>query len=362
VGEPDFHTPENIQQAAFASIIDGKASYYAATAGIPELRTAIKYHYKELYKFPFTEENIVVTDGAKFALYALFQVLLDQGEEVLIPSPYWVSYSEQVKLAEGNPILIPTAESNHFKATVEELENHRTDKTRALVLNSPSNPTGMIYSKEELLEIGNWAVEKDILIVSDDIYGPLVYNGNEFTPIASLSQEIFNQTVIINGLSKAFSMTGWRIGFVIAQKDIVDAITKIISQSTSNATSVSQYAAVEALTGTYASVENMRKTFEERLNEIYPKLVALPGVELEKPQGAFYFFPNIKKTMELTGYTSSTKFLEDLLEEEKVALIGGEGFGAPDNIRLSYASDLDKLNQAIVRMERFINKKMDERE
>jgi aspartate/methionine/tyrosine aminotransferase len=358
VGEPDFVTPKNIQYAAIESITSGRASYYTTTAGLPILKQAIHSYYAPLYKYSFGEENIVVTDGAKFALYALFQVLLDYQEEVLIPAPYWVSYSEQVKLAYGKPIFIATSEENHFKATVEDFESARKDNTRAIILNSPSNPAGTIYSKEELLAIGNWAVEHNILIVSDDIYGPLTYNGNEFTPIASLSQEIFNQTIIINGLSKAFAMTGWRIGFLIANSVIIDAVTKVISQSTSNATTVSQYAAIEALTGAQDSVEMMRATFEARLNEIYPKLMSLPGFKGEKPQGAFYLFPNIKETLELTGYEDTTSFVEDLLEEEHVALIAGVGFGAPYNIRMSYAADLASLHEAIIRMERFIHKKM----
>lgn len=357
VGEPDFATPENIQEAAIKAIKNGKASYYTPSAGIPELRQAVVAYLKQNYGVDYAPSQTIVTDGAKFALYALFQTILDPADEVIIPVPYWVSYGEQVKLAEGKPVFVKGEERNGFKVTVSQLEQVRTAKTKAIIINSPSNPTGMIYEKNELQAIGEWAVKNDILIVADDIYGRLVYNGNEFTPIATISEAIRQQTIIINGVSKTYAMTGWRIGYAVGNQKIINGMTAIASQSTSNPTAVSQYAAVEALTGTQDTVEEMRSAFEERLNIIYPLVSNLPGVTINKPQGAFYLFPNVKQTMAICGYENVTRWVEDLLEETGVALVTGEGFGAPENVRMSYAADLGTLEEAVRRIARFIESK-----
>ena len=357
VGEPDFATPENIQEVAVQAIRNGKASYYTPSAGIPELRQAIVDYIKEYYGITYEPSQTIVTDGAKFALYALFQTILDPEDEVIIPVPYWVSYGEQVKLAEGRPVFVKGEENNGFKITVSQLEASRTPKTKALIINSPSNPTGMIYDQKELQAIGEWAVKHDILIVADDIYGRLVYNGNEFTPIATISESIRKQTIIINGVSKTYAMTGWRIGYALGNQEIIDGMIAIASQSTSNSTAVSQYAAIEALTGEQDPVEEMRVAFEERLNILYPLVSNLSGVTLNKPQGAFYLFPNVKETLAMCGYENVTKWVEDLLEETGVALVTGEGFGAPENVRLSYATDLGTLEEAVRRIAQFIESK-----
>lgn len=357
VGEPDFATPENIQEVAVQAIRNGKASYYTPSAGIPELRQAIVDYIKEYYGITYEPSQTIVTDGAKFALYALFQTILDPEDEVIIPVPYWVSYGEQVKLAEGRPVFVKGEENNGFKITVSQLEASRTPKTKALIINSPSNPTGMIYDQKELQAIGEWAVKHDILIVADDIYGRLVYNGNEFTPIATISESIRKQTIIINGVSKTYAMTGWRIGYALGNQEIIDGMIAIASQSTSNSTAVSQYAAIEALTGEQDPVEEMRVAFEERLNILYPLVSNLPGVTLNKPQGAFYLFPNVKEMLAMCGYENVTKWVEDLLEETGVALVTGEGFGAPENVRLSYATDLGTLEEAVRRIAQFIESK-----
>ncbi|MDK4467006.1 pyridoxal phosphate-dependent aminotransferase [Enterococcus hirae] len=357
VGEPDFATPENIQEVAVQAIRNGKASYYTPSAGIPELRQAIVDYIKEYYGITYEPSQTIVTDGAKFALYALFQTILDPEDEVIIPVPYWVSYGVQVKLAEGRPVFVKGEENNGFKITVSQLEASRTPKTKALIINSPSNPTGMIYDQKELQAIGEWAVKHDILIVADDIYGRLVYNGNEFTPIATISEAIRKQTIIINGVSKTYAMTGWRIGYALGNQEIIDGMIAIASQSTSNSTAVSQYAAIEALTGEQDPVEEMRLAFEERLNILYPLVSNLPGVTLNKPQGAFYLFPNVKETLAMCGYENVTKWVEDLLEETGVALVTGEGFGAPENVRLSYATDLGTLEEAVRRIAQFIESK-----
>lgn len=357
VGEPDFPTPENIREAAVTAIRSGEASFYTQAAGIPELRRAVVDYMKTYYGLDYGIEETIVTDGAKFALYALFQAILDKGDEVIIPVPYWVSYAEQVKLAEGVPVFVEGLQEADFKVTVPQLEAARTEKTVAVLLNSPSNPTGMIYTKDELRAIGEWAVEHGLLIIADDIYGRLVYNGNTFTPMATVSREIRKNTIVINGVSKTYAMTGWRIGFAIGNKEIIAAMAKITSQSTSNPTAASQYAALEALTGEQDSVELMRQAFEDRLNKLYPLVAAIPGVKLTKPQGAFYLFPNMAGTMELCGYDNVTTFVNDLLEDALVATVTGAGFGAPENLRISYAADWDTLEEAVRRITAFVEKK-----
>ena len=357
VGEPDFVTPKNIQKAAIASIEDGRASYYTPSGGIPELKQAIVSYVEREYQLRYQPKQVIVTDGAKYALYLLFQAILNVGDEVIIPVPYWVSYGEQVKLAEGKPVFVSSTQEQSFKVSVAQLEAVRTDKTKAIILNSPSNPTGVIYTEEELRQIGEWAVAHNILIIADDIYGRLVYNGHRFTPIATISEAIRQQTIIINGVSKTYAMTGWRIGFAVGDEKIIQAMTQLASQSTSNPVAVSQYAAIEALTGEQSTVEDMRQAFEKRLNHIYPKVAALPGVSLIKPEGAFYLFPNVKKTLEICGYDNVTNWVEDLLQEAHVALVPGEGVGAPEHVRMSYATDLMTLEKAIERMNDFIEKK-----
>lgn len=356
LGEPDFPTPKTIQAKAIEAIETGKASYYTVASGLPELKEAVKTYMQNYYGYEIETNQVVAATGAKFILYAFFMAVLNPDDEVLIPTPYWVSYADQVKMAEGVPVFVPGLESNHFKVTVDQLEAAYTPKTKVLLLNSPSNPTGMIYSREELLAIGNWAVAKGILILADDIYGRLVYNGASFTPISTLSDAIREQTIVVNGVSKTYAMTGWRVGFAVGQAKIIAAMGKIISQTTSNLTTVSQYAAIEALTGNQSAFDSMHKAFEERLNTIYPLLAEVPGFEVIKPEGAFYLFPNVKKAMAMKGYTNVTDFTNAILEEAGVALVTGEGFGAPENVRLSYASDLETLKEAVARLKTFMSK------
>lgn len=359
LGQPDFHTPKNIQDAAVAAIRDGRASFYTVASGLPELKAAVNTYFERYYGYSVAANEVTFATGAKFSLYTFFMAVVNSGDEVIIPTPYWVSYGDQVKMAEGIPVFVQAKEDHHFKVTVEQLEAARTDKTKVLVLNSPSNPTGMIYTREELLAIGNWAVDHDILILADDIYGRLVYNGNEFVPISSLSEAIRKQTIVINGVSKAYAMTGWRVGYAVGDPEIIAAMSKLTGQTTSNLTAVSQYATIEALTGPQDSVEVMRQAFEERLNTIYPLLCEVPGFEVVKPQGAFYLFPNVKKAMEMKGYSDVTAFTTAILEEVGLALITGAGFGAPENVRLSYATDLDTLKEAVSRLKAFMGSEND---
>ncbi|MEG0287035.1 MAG: pyridoxal phosphate-dependent aminotransferase [Vagococcus sp.] len=357
LGEPDFATPKSIQEAAIASIQNGEASFYTPVGGIKPLITSIINRTKVDYGISYEPSEIVVGTGAKFILYTLFQTILNEADEVIIPVPYWVSYASQVELAEGKPVFVEGQEDNGFKVSVEDLEKARTSKTKAFILNSPCNPTGAIYSPQELEKIGNWAVKHNILIVADDIYGKLVYNGNVFTPIATLSEDIKKNTIVINGVSKSYAMTGWRIGYAMGDSKIISQMTKIASQATSNPTAVSQYAAIEALSGSQEQVETMRTVFESRLNHLYERVSQLPGFTLEKPQGAFYLYPNIRKCLTLCGYENVTTWVNDLLEEAHVAVVTGEGFGTSDHIRLSYATDLETLDKAVDQIAAFIEKK-----
>ena len=296
--------------------------------------------------------------GAKHALYTLFQVLLDEGDEVIIPTPYWVSYPEQVKLAGGKPVYVEGLEDNEYKITAKQLREAITEKTKAVIINSPSNPTGMIYSKEELQQLGEVCLEHNILIVSDEIYEKLIYGGAEYTSVAQLSNALKEQTLIINGVSKSHSMTGWRIGYAAGNKQLIKAMTNLASHSTSNPTSIAQYGAIAAYAGSQEPVETMRQAFEERLNIIYDKLIQIPGFTCIKPQGAFYLFPNVKEAVALSGYATVDDWAKALLEEEKVALVPGTGFGAPNNVRLSYATSLEQVEKALERIHTFMKSKV----
>ncbi|QII49544.1 pyridoxal phosphate-dependent aminotransferase [Bacillus paralicheniformis] len=352
-GEPDFNTPEHIIEAAVRSMNEGHTKY-TPSGGLAALKDSIREKFKRDQGIEYRQSEVIVCTGAKHALYTLFQVLLDEGDEVIIPTPYWVSYPEQVKLAGGKPVFVEGLEENSFKISPEQLEKAVTEKTKAVIINSPSNPTGMMYTEEELKALGEVCLRQNILIVSDEIYEKLIYGGKKHVSIAQLSPELKNQTVIINGVSKSHSMTGWRIGYAAGSEPIIKAMTNLASHSTSNPTSVAQYGAIAAYNGPNEPVEEMRKAFEDRLNKVYELLVDIPGLTCLKPEGAFYLFPNAKKAAESCGFSSVDEFAEALLEEEKVAIVPGSGFGAPDNIRLSYATSLSLLEEAVTRIRRFV--------
>lgn len=355
-GEPDFNTPENIIQAAYRSMQEGQTKYTPA-GGLPELKQAIIGKFKRDQGLDYNASEIIVTNGAKHALYTLFQVILNDGDEVIIPTPFWVSYPEQVKLAGGEPVYIDGEEANHFKISGTQLEAAITPKTKALIINSPSNPTGMIYSKEELAEIGEICKLNNVLIISDEIYEKLLYDGHEHVSIAQLSPELKDLTIIINGVSKSHSMTGWRIGYAAGNEKIIKAMTDVASHSTSNPTTTSQFGAIEAYNGSQEPVENMRQAFEERMNIIHEKLTAIPGVKCLKPQGAFYLYPNVKEAAEISGYHDVDSFVAALLEEALVAVVPGSSFGSPENIRLSYATSMEQLEEAVRRIHSFVEAK-----
>ena len=356
-GEPDYNTPKHIIDAALLSMNEGQTKY-TPSAGLPKLKEAIAAKLKRDQGLDYKPSEIAVGSGAKHSLYTLFQAILDEEDEVIVPIPYWVSYPEQIKLADGKPVYIVGTEENQYKITKEQLEQAITDKTKAVIINSPSNPTGMLYSREELAAIGEVCLAHDILIVSDEIYEKLVYGNAKHTSIAEISPELKKQTIIINGVSKSHSMTGWRIGYAAGDESIIKAMANLASHSTSNPTTTAQYGAIAAYEGTQEPVEEMRQAFEGRLNKIYDKLVEIPGVSCIKPQGAFYLFPNVKRAVELTGYSNVEDFTTALLEEAQVAVIPGSGFGAPDNIRLSYATSLELLEAAVERIHSFVKSKM----
>ena len=355
-GEPDFNTPQNIIDAAVLSMEKGLTKYTPA-GGLPVLKQAIIDKLSRDNNLTYKANEIIVGVGAKHVLYTLFQVILNEGDEVIIPIPYWVSYPEQVKLAGGVPVYVEGTAEQGFKITPQQLADAVTDKTKAVIINSPSNPSGMIYSKEELAELAKVAEQKDILIVSDEIYEKLVYNGVEHFSIAELSEQVKARTIVVNGVAKSHSMTGWRIGYAAGDAAIVKAMTDLASHSTSNANTTAQYATVEAYNGSQATVEEMRQAFESRLEVIYPKLAAIPGFKVLKPQGAFYLLPDVSEAAAKTGYSSVDDFASALLTEANVAVIPGSGFGAPATMRLSYATSLELLEEAVRRIDTFVRSK-----
>ncbi len=351
-GEPDFNTPEFIIQAAFEAAEAGDTKY-TPSGGTVALKDAIIEKTRRDLWMPYERSEVMVASGAKHALSTLFQAILDPGDEVIVPAPYWVSYPEQIKLSDGVPVILETDESSRFKVTRELLEQHITPKTKALVLNSPSNPTGMVYSKEELEMVADVAIKHDLLVISDEIYEKLLYNGATHISIASLP-EMRERTVIINGVSKSHAMTGWRIGYAIGPKEIIAAMTNLASHSTSNPTSIAQAASVAAYAEGDAPVEAMRVIFEERLEKIYARLIEIEGLTCLKPEGAFYLFPHAKQAAEMCGFDNVDDWCTAVLSEAKVALIPGSGFGAPDYVRLSYATDPARVLEALDRIEGFI--------
>jgi len=355
VGQPDYPTPAPIKAATIEAIEGNHVDGYTATPGIRPLRQAVADRLLATQNVTVTADQVVVTTGAKMALYALFQVLLNPGDQVLLPAPYWVSYAEQVKLAGGQPIEVaPTAS---LKVTSAQLEAAVTPQTVAIVLNSPQNPSGVVYTTAELQAIGEWAVSHDLWIVADEIYGELVYD--QPTPIPSmltLSQPVVAHTIVINGVSKTYAMTGWRIGWAVGPLPVMSTLTRALSHMTGNTAAVSQAAALAALTGDQSSVTMMKSGFKQRLDAIYPLLTALPGFQLPaKPQGAFYLFPDVEAAMALKHCATTAEFVNRILDEAHVAVVAGEAFGLPHHLRISYATDKATLLDAMARLRVFMN-------
>lgn len=354
VGEPDFDTPKNIQEAGADAIRRGQTRY-TAVGGIDELKDAIIRVTKEDYGLSYARENVLVCCGGKHALYNLFQATLDQGDEVIIPSPYWVSYPDMVALADATPVTIPCPEAHGFKLRPEDLEKAITPKTRMLILNSPSNPTGVNYSAEELKGLADVLVKhEDVVIVSDDIYYRVVFGGAKWANIAMVEEKLRDRTFILNGVSKTYCMTGWRIGYMIGDAAVVKAANKIQSQSTSNPCSIAQWASVEAFNGDQSTVSAMVAEFESRCGYVMERLRQIPGVTCPTPDGAFYVFPNVSayygKTLKGRTITDSLSMADYLMEEAHIAVVPGGAFGEDRCIRLSYALSMEDLKMGFDQM------------
>ena len=349
-GEPDFDTPDFIKEEAIRAIQSGFTKY-TPTTGIPELKKLICEKFKKDNSVEYFPEQIVVSCGAKHSIYNTLLALVNRGDEVLIPLPYWVSYPEMVNLCEGSPRFIKTRSDNNFKVTPGELESHISAKTKLFILNSPSNPTGCVYNKKELEAIAKICVEKKIFVISDEIYEKLIYDGLTHVSIASFSRDIYDLTVTINGLSKSHSMTGWRIGYLGAPKDIVEAISKLQDHSTSNPNSIAQKAAQAALSAPDDFSKKICAEFQKRRDYCAKRLGSMKKITYVLPEGAFYIFFNIAKT----GLDSGT-FASRLLDELYVSLIPGNGFGMDDYCRMSFATSHDQLEKGLDRIEQFLNK------
>jgi aspartate aminotransferase len=357
-GEPDFNTPKNIRDAAIERINAGGNGYTAAS-GLVALKEAICEKLKKDNNLEYKEENIVVSNGAKHSLNNVLLALCNPGDEVIIPGPYWVSYYELVKLADATPVVVMTDASADFKVTVSDLEAALNERTKAIILNSPNNPTGTVYTAEELKELADFIVAKDLYVISDEIYEKLLYEG-EHVSIASFSEAIKERTIVVNGLSKAYAMTGWRIGYTASTTAIAKIMSNVQSHATSNPNTIAQYAGIEALQGSQETIETMRLAFDERRNYMVDKIDSLPNVSCVTPKGAFYVMLDVSayygKEIDGIRITDSLSFAEALLEVEKVAVIPGIAFGADQYVRLSYATSLALIQGGLDRIETFLSK------
>jgi aspartate aminotransferase len=359
VGEPDFDTPDNIKESGVRAIQAGKTKY-TDVGGIKELRAAIVEKFKRDNNLDYKPSEILVSCGGKHSLYNLCMAFFEPGDEVLVPAPYWVSYPPMVELAGASPVIVPTGRDKDFKIDPDDLARVTTPATKALILNYPSNPSGVSYTEGELAEIAKFCVENDIYVVSDEIYEKLVYDGFRHTSIASLGDEIRQLSIIVNGVSKTYAMTGWRIGYAAGPEELIKAMTKIQSQSTTNASSIAQWAAVEAISGPQDEVERMRREFEGRRKLIVDGLNAIPGVTCRNPEGAFYAFPDVSgtfgKSFSGTPITGSIDFAAFLLTEAKVALVPGAEFGDDTCVRLSYAASTAEITEGVRRIGEAVKK------
>lgn len=347
-GEPDFDTPAHVRDAAIKALKEGKTKYGAA-AGEPKLREAIANKLKSDNGLDYKPENVLVTNGGKHSLYNLMMALIEPGDEVIIPAPYWLSYPEMVTLAGGRSVIVPTYADNGYKISAQQLKQAITSKTKLFVLNSPSNPTGMVYTLEEIRDLAQVIVEADIFVVSDEIYEKILYDGSQHVSIGSLGEEIFSRTLISNGFAKGYSMTGWRLGYLAGPLEIIKAATTIQGHSTSNVCTFAQYGAIAALEGSQDCVEEMRQAFAQRRQVMYDGINSIPGLTCARPDGAFYLFPDISKTG-----LRSLEFCDALLESHQVAVIPGIAFGADNNIRFSYATDMTTIKKGVERLDKFV--------
>lgn len=353
-GEPDFPTPDHIVEAAVAACSDPAMHHYTPAAGLPALRAAIATKTERDSGFECDASQVLVTNGGKQAVYNTFQVLLDPGDEVLLSAPYWTTYPESIALADGAPVVLPTTEDSHFCVSVEQLDAARTERTKALMFVSPCNPTGAVYPPELVEEIGRWAAEHGIWVVTDEIYEHLTFGDHRFVSMPAVVPELLDSSVVVNGVAKTYAMTGWRVGWMIGPPDVIAAATNLQSHATSNVANVSQRAALDAVAGDLAAVAEMRATFERRGKLMHSMLSAIPGFRCVEPQGAFYCFPSMEGVLgrEIRGKvpTTSLDLCELILEEAKVAIVPGEAFGAPGYARLSFATSDDDILEGVGRI------------
>ena len=357
-GEPDFNTPEHIKQAGIRAIEENFTKYTPA-AGVMDLREAVCQRLEEDFGVSYRPTQVVIASGAKHVVYAALQALVDPGDEVILPAPFWVSYLEQIRMVGGTPVVVTATEAEDFKLTAEKLEAAITPKTKAVILNNPSNPTGMVYEKAELEALTQVCVKHDLYILADEIYCNLCYDGRTFTSVATLGEEVKARTILINGVSKSYAMTGWRIGYAAANERIIRVMSNYLSHATGAPASFAQKAAVEALVGPQEEVEQMLAAFEARRDHFVERMNAIPGVSCLKPEGAFYIMMNLTqllgKTLHGTKIQSADDFASLFLKEGLVATVPCTGFGAPEFVRWSYATSLENIDTGLDRLETFLS-------
>ncbi|MBQ6644601.1 MAG: pyridoxal phosphate-dependent aminotransferase [Saccharopolyspora sp.] len=353
-GEPDFPTPQPVVDAAIAACSDPRNHRYSPASGLPELREAVAAKTLRDSGYQVEPSQVLITNGGKQAVYQAFAALLDPGDEVLLPAPYWTTYPEAITLAEGKPVVVPTDDSTGYLASVEQLEAARTPRTKVLLFNSPSNPTGAVYPPEQIAAIGRWAVEHGIWVITDEIYEHLVYGDAEHVSMPVAVPELADTCVVLNGVAKTYAMTGWRVGWMIGPNDVIKASTNLQSHLSSNVANVSQRAALEAVSGPLDAVAEMRSAFDRRRRKIVDLLSAIPGVSCPEPEGAFYVYPSVKGLLgkEIRGQRpqTSVELAEIVLEQAEVAVVPGEAFGTPGYFRLSYALGDDDLAEGVGRV------------
>ncbi len=357
-GEPDFNTPEAIKEAGIAAIRNNVTRYTPA-AGTVELRQAVCDRMKADFGLDYKPAQVVVSSGAKHLVYLALRALVNPGDEVILPAPYWVSYIELIRMVGGVPVVVTATEAEDFKLTAGKLESAITLKTKAILLNNPSNPTGMMYSREELESIAAVCRKADLYVISDEIYACLTYDGAEFTSFASLGEDAKERAILINGVSKAYAMTGWRIGYACANEKVAKVMANYVSHSTGSPVAISQKASAAALSGSQEEVETMRQAFEERRNFIVEQMNQIPGVSCIKPQGAFYVMMNLEqligKTIHGVEITNDDVFADAFLKYGLVAVVPGSGFGAPNFVRWSYATSMDNIREGLARLKQFLS-------
>ena len=357
VGEPDFPTPDHIKAAGHEAI-DKNNTRYTPASGTNALKAAVCRRMKEDLGIEYTTDQVVISSGAKHLLYLALRALVDPGDEIILPVPGYVSYYELIKMVGGVPVLVQTTEEEGFKLTAEKLEGAITDRTKAMILNSPCNPTGMVYDRDQLKALTDVCVKKDIYIIADEIYYSLVYDGKPFTSIASLGEEVTERLILVNGVSKSYAMTGWRIGYALTRPDIAKVMSSYVSHSTGSPCTISQYAAVTALESPQDQVETMRQAFEERRNYMVERMNSIEGVRCTKPEGAFYVLMDLSavlgKTLGGDLIRDDVDFATAFLKQQGVAVVPGEGFGAPGYVRWSYATSMDNIRAGLDRLEQFL--------